>query len=308
MSVKLTLLSLLGAAAAAPQIKPLNVSPMGFRYALSGFTSGPAANSTMAMNAAIPGAYQVKIDSFNPAFPYRTVFAPVGVPAGTSVPVVAWAQGNCYIYGNMYRDFLSEIASHGYMVVAPGSPAEILYPEKTDNKFLDHTIDAVMAYAPYAPIGIDTGKIAVAGHQCGGYQATETMAYDEGSRITTGIFFNAQGMNSSIENFSAPSLWIGGGATDPAQVDKSFAQLTINDKFIPTYKAEMATGSKGTFWMPRGGAYAEAAVAWLDLWLKNDQAALAAFPAGNVEAAGARGWVTESNAFPTAQRTNLPPQ
>jgi dienelactone hydrolase len=41
------------------------------------------------------------------------------------LPVVIWGNGSCLYAGNRYRSFLSEIASHGYLVIAGGPMGEV---------------------------------------------------------------------------------------------------------------------------------------------------------------------------------------
>ena len=54
--------------------------------------------------------------------PTHTVYRPSDLSAlGTrKLPVVAWANGACIAVGNRFRYFLSEIASHGFIVIAIG--------------------------------------------------------------------------------------------------------------------------------------------------------------------------------------------
>jgi dienelactone hydrolase len=54
--------------------------------------------------------------------PTHTVYRPGNLSAlgGTKLPVIAWGNGACVNAGNRFRHFLTEIASHGYLVVAIG--------------------------------------------------------------------------------------------------------------------------------------------------------------------------------------------
>src|SRR5204863_3851395 len=40
------------------------------------------------------------------------------------LPVVVWANGSCMYAGNRFRQYLTEIASHGYLVIAGGPLAD----------------------------------------------------------------------------------------------------------------------------------------------------------------------------------------
>jgi dienelactone hydrolase len=57
-----------------------------------------------------------------PALPQHTVYRPADLAAAGQrpLPVVAWANGGCRNEGNRFRWFLSELASHGYLVIAIG--------------------------------------------------------------------------------------------------------------------------------------------------------------------------------------------
>jgi hypothetical protein len=54
--------------------------------------------------------------------PAHVVYAPADVSAmgAKKMPVVIWGNGSCLYAGNRYRQFLTEVASHGYLVVAGG--------------------------------------------------------------------------------------------------------------------------------------------------------------------------------------------
>src|SRR6266545_1353066 len=45
----------------------------------------------------------------------------------TKMPVIIWGNGSCLYAGNRYRSFLTEIASHGYLVISGGpmGPVEV---------------------------------------------------------------------------------------------------------------------------------------------------------------------------------------
>lgn len=57
-----------------------------------------------------------------PGLPQHTVYRPADLqaPGLRPLPVVAWGNGACVNVGNRFRWFLSEIASHGFVVVAAG--------------------------------------------------------------------------------------------------------------------------------------------------------------------------------------------
>ena len=56
----------------------------------------------------------------------QVVYAPADLPklAAKKLPIVVWGNGACINAGNRFRQFLTEIASHGYLVISGGSMAD----------------------------------------------------------------------------------------------------------------------------------------------------------------------------------------
>ena len=56
-----------------------------------------------------------------PGLPTHTLYRPADLRAVSGqLPIVAWGEGACANEGNRFRWFLSEIASHGYLILATG--------------------------------------------------------------------------------------------------------------------------------------------------------------------------------------------
>ena len=161
----------------------------------------------------------------DPTLAKHTVYRPGDMNAvGTvKLPIMAWGNGACSADGNSFRLFLTEIASHGYLIIAngpigpdraqfppeipanrstpqakPGAPAKPAAPPKitstppTTTAQLIEAIDWATAENSrrnsryYGKL--DTTKIAVGGMSCGGVQAIEA-AVDP--RIKTTIVANS---------------------------------------------------------------------------------------------------------------------
>ena len=58
------------------------------------------------------------------ALPAHVLYYPKNLKAAGKLPVVAWGNGACINAGNRFRSFLTEIASHGYLVAANGVMAD----------------------------------------------------------------------------------------------------------------------------------------------------------------------------------------
>lgn len=196
----------------------------------------------------------------------------------------------------MYANFLTEIASHGYLVVAPGSP----YNRSrgfSNSQNMAKTIDMAQSWDT-GDLGlfIDTKSVAAAGHSCGGQLAISLAARDP--RISTFMVFNsATNQTALLDGVQSPSLWIHGGKEDKSEfgnvvlgAEANFRYLRDNKWDLSVFKAVMQTGHLGTFWQPRGGAYAEIAVQWLNMQLKEIEIAKNYFVGGENSGAGLKGW------------------
>ena len=61
------------------------------------------------------------------ALPEHVVYAPADLAqlGAKKMPVVIWGNGSCLYAGNRYRQFLTEIASHGFLVITGGPMGEV---------------------------------------------------------------------------------------------------------------------------------------------------------------------------------------
>jgi hypothetical protein len=60
-----------------------------------------------------------------PSLPAHTLYYPADLARAGKLPVVAWGNGACINAGNRFRDFLTDISSHGYLVIANGPIAAV---------------------------------------------------------------------------------------------------------------------------------------------------------------------------------------
>jgi hypothetical protein len=63
----------------------------------------------------------------DPSLPDHTLYYPANMGPAGKLPVITWGNGACLNAGNRFRDFLTEIASHGFLVVSGGPIANIKY-------------------------------------------------------------------------------------------------------------------------------------------------------------------------------------
>jgi hypothetical protein len=268
----------------------------------------PKAGPPPAPASAGSGPYKAVME-MDAGLPGDTIYRPEDLSSlgSTRLPIVLWGNGACVNIGNFYAPFLTEISSYGYFVVALGKitklkaqpfpaapprnqpgrpptsapsfpppathPAQLIAAmnwaiaknRRPDTKYYEH---------------LDSSKIAVMGHSCGGVQALEVAA---DPRITTaviwssGLFPKPTNMDggktmskSDLELIHSPIAYISGDSEDIAFVNS-------NDDFrrlpsVPAFRGyERGVGHGGTYRQPNGGEFAGVAVAWLNWQLKGDQ-------------------------------------
>jgi len=214
------------------------------------------------------GPYKATME-MDPGLPDHTIYRPENLSdvKGSNLPVVIWGNGACANAGNAFRNFLTDISSYGYVVIAlgpiverdaagPGQPpaAAAPAPQPRIEQPADTTsvprnlppaathpsqmLDAMKWIA--AENGradskyykhLNTGKMAVMGQSCGGVQAIEVAA---DPRITTAVIWNS-GL------FAQPTN-MGGGKTlsksDLASIHVSMAYISGDETDIAHKNAD----------------------------------------------------------------------
>jgi dienelactone hydrolase len=137
----------------------------------------------------------------------HTIFRPddlAGFGGQNLLPIIAYGNGGCVNSPDEVLEVLSEVASHGFLVVAIGPVRNAVFgpPEgfsMTDSKLMLDAINWAIAQnslpgSPYyGKLAVD--KIAVMGQSCGGLQAL-TVSSD--SRITTTVCLNSGVLNQPM--------------------------------------------------------------------------------------------------------------
>jgi hypothetical protein len=242
----------------------------------------------------------------------HTVFRPNDLTAlgGTKLPIVAWGNGACANSPWEHVNFLSEIASYGFLVIAIGSlPAEGQRGGPggpTKSSLLTDALDWAIAQNgdPSSPYHnkLDVTKVAVAGMSCGGLQALE-VATD--SRVDTAMICNSgilpnpmsgkSGMpqltKDQLDKLRVPMLYILGGESDIAYNNGMDDFRRINH--VPAFVANLNVGHGGTYSQPHGGDFAKVATAWLQWQLKGDAEAEKMFVGNPSGIAKMTGWTIE---------------
>jgi dienelactone hydrolase len=240
--------------------------------------------------------------SAEPTLATHTVYRPANLSG--RYPVVLWGNGSCVNSSFSYREFLAEVASHGFIELAIGpyrdsapprqqrsaDPAE-WPPFETSHSQMLAALDWITAENKRAGSAfrdrVATDKVAAMGHSCGGLQ---TVKVSTDPRITTAVVLNS-GMitdtdqymirhelkRSVLQQMHAPIAYFIGGETDIAHANAEVDWKELQTLRIPAINANMDVGHGATFNQPNGGPFASGPVAWLKWQLKGDSAARAMF-------------------------------
>jgi len=209
----------------------------------------------------------------DPTLEGYTVYRPE--PIGSiDHPIVTWGNGGCSKNGTSFAEFLIELASHGFLVIADGAPGG------SGGGSLAADGTALIAAVDWASAEnerpcskyyrkLDVTRIAVAGQSCGGLMAFGAST-DE--RVTTSLPMNSGLFNRDQRIYSglhAPMAIIDGGPDDIAY-ENGLADFNAIDT-IPILFANMPVGHGGTYFSDNGGSFGRAASAWLRWWLLDDE-------------------------------------
>ena len=223
-----------------------------------------------------------------------------------AVPLLLFGNGACSDTSIGYERMLTEIASHGYIVVAigelmmqQGERKEGHTPSSELKRGLDLMLQLCRTKGSDYYSYIDTTRIAAAGHSCGGAQVLANAA---DPHLKTYLILNA-GMGdmemagasmASLKNVHAPILYIVGGTSDVAyqNAQKDYDRI----HHVPVCLADHpASGHGGTYWAPNGGDYGRLVIDWLDWQLKGKRQNADIFLNG--ELSHYQGWTIKNKNF-----------
>jgi hypothetical protein len=242
-----------------------------------------------------------EIDS---TLPDQVVYRPADLAAlgPTKLGVYAFGNGGCTDDGASARLHLLQVASHGYLAIAPGAiyngPGKSARPPRpaasaeagpplaaTRSEQLREAIDWALAENEREGSRyfgrIDADAIAVSGFSCGGVQAL-SVAHDP--RVATAVIMNSGVFNEGptrmggvdatkalLADLHFPTLYILGGPSDIAYANgmDDFARI----EHVPVAVANIDKGHGGTYWEPNGGAAAAVVVDWLEWRLRGNSEA-----------------------------------
>ena len=240
-----------------------------------------------------------------PEFPEYTVYRPGDMKRSGKLPVIAFANGACRNTSIEYAGFLSELASHGYLIIAvgrddnpfdlgPNAPATA--PDGRplqvmDVKVLTDAVDWAIARNADAASTyyhrVRTNRIAYMGHSCGGMQALTASA---DPRTTTTVVLNSgyyrtpparpPGPLPVYRRWSelhAPTIIFTGGPSDVAyRIARDSYEDGVAAK-VPMFLASLPTMAHSGAYVGPDREWSRVVLAWLDWQLKGDRKASAQF-------------------------------
>ncbi|WP_315761749.1 hypothetical protein [Sphingomonas sp. Y38-1Y] len=282
---------------------------LGRSIALALLLASPAAAQEGGPRVELPdtggtGPYRA-IREVDATLPDHVVYRPadLGALKGRKLGILVWGNGGCSEDGASARQHLTQIASNGYLVIAPGrmlsgpgappSPPRPAGPRelKAETSAADVTAGITWALAENARAGsryrgrINPRQVAIAGHSCGGLQAIIGGA---DPRVRTVIVHNSgvftDGTNpirgitvdkSMLRALHTPVLYVVGGKGDVAWPNGTDDYARI--EHVPAALIDGDVGHGGTFREANGGDVARFSVDWLNWQLRGDRKAAARF-------------------------------
>ena len=276
------------------------------------------------------GAFPAEMVS-DPLLPTHTLYRPRDLAAATrraKLPIIAWGNGACANYGNRFRYFLTELASHGYLILAigPRGPQVVEWKvsldpanpqpasERLPGSYAAQLTDAIdWALAENARRGgpyyrrLDPKAVAVMGQSCGGLQ-TISAAADR--RVATAVVLNSgtfpadrrplagtgDATKASLRRIRVPTAWISGDESDNAHANSNadFAAFTNAPALHAWHRG---TGHSVHYREPHGGLFAPVVAAWLDWRLKRNGSAARTFTGPDCSLCKEPGWTVETKGF-----------
>ena len=235
------------------------------------------------------------------SLPGFTIYRPGDIQSASKVegalPVVLFGNGGCYRSSQPYAKFLTEIASHGYVLMAVGEwriehdPDEAKVWELDDEKSTLKINDAKSlvntalnwlekenqrAGSEFYQT-VNTHNVAAMGYSCGGIQAL-IMGTLGDKRIktvvgmNTGAFIDGGPLNGMItkddlQKLTTPIIYMLGGEKDDAAPNgrDDFKRINHVPVVLATYPS---VGHTATYQDHQGGAFGQMARTWLDYQLK----------------------------------------
>jgi len=272
------------------------------------------------------GPFAVVIEH-DPGLATHTIYRPRELSMDEH-PVLVWGEGGCAKNGLMFPEYLSEIASHGFVVIADGPP--IARPAggpgaggggpppgggdgppadrftMVNGTALVAAIDWLEAESKnrnsrfYGKVNVE--RVAAMGMSCGGlmsYGASNDPRVATVGIWNSGLFEDARnapiyaGIHSSV-------IIVTGGESDIAYANGKRDFEVMPPRIPVFYGVHPSVGHGGTYNQDNGGPFGVVAVAWLKWQLQGDTSAAGRgyFVGDNCAICKDTGWQIGARALP----------
>lgn len=246
------------------------------------FTGTCTESEPAGTNASGSGPHDVVVETnSDPGIVEGTIFRPADLGGEEKYPIFVWGEGACSKDGLSNAQAMAEIASHGYFVVADGTPGG------SGNRTMDRAMLQAMgapliAYVDWAIAenskpcsayyqSLDTTMIAANGFSCGGLMSQGTVLDDR--IVTWGV--TSSGMAGADQSFydliETPVIFVEGGPAEVAYDGGLEGYQNVVDEGVPVVWFSKDLGHGGDLFTPNGGDFTRLNLAWLNWWLKGDE-------------------------------------
>jgi hypothetical protein len=206
-----------------------------------------------------------------------TIYRPADLGGAEKYPILVWGEGGCSQDGLSNQAAMGEIASHGYFVIADGTPGGTAANGSGAGT-------ALLAYVTWAIAengkpcsayyqSLDTTKIAADGFSCGGLMAENA----SGDPRFTAIGITSSGLFSADQNLykkiHTPFKILLGGSGDMAYTNGMRDYDQISALGIPILLLSKNNGGHGGDLFQAKGDFNTVNLAWLNWQLKGDETA-----------------------------------
>jgi dienelactone hydrolase len=233
------------------------------------------------------GSHEVIVEyNCSPGISTGTIFRPADMKGKEKYPIFVWGEGGCSQNGMSNAAAMAEIASHGYFVIADGTPTpagrganipmgngDMTPMGKPLIGYIDWAIAENAKPTSAYSNSLDTKKIASNGFSCGGLMAIGTV----GDPRITAWGVTSSGMKRVNDDFykrvHTPVLFVEGGSGDVAYEGGQMGFAAISKLGVPVLWFSKDIGHGGDLSKPNGGDFGKINLAWLNWQLKGDESA-----------------------------------
>lgn len=205
-------------------------------YIANGIPSGPESPTTNGPVTSGSGPYPAQMLT-DTSLPQHTIYAPKS-PPNITMPFIGFGNGACQTNGAEYRNFLTEIASHGYVIAADGAPAA-----SATSGFggAQSTLDDMRASINWANTTsaakygkIDTDQILTMGHSCGGLEAMSVAYHNPKVKhiVMLDISIFQDNRRYLLQEIKVPVAWFVGGPKDMGYTNVSRIYRVLKTSLI----------------------------------------------------------------------------